>query len=250
VPAVEPRDDVTADALLGGRVRLYQPARGARMSLDPVLLAGFVPPPYGRFLDIGGGTGALSFLLLARDPAATGVAVELQPRLAELAARGRDDNGWRDRLDIRSGDVRVMAASLGQGSFDLVASNPPFRPVREGSPSPHRERALSNHEIALTLAEWLDRAADAVRPGGRVAAIFPAQRAGELLREMRARRLAPARVRYVHPRAGQPALRLLVDAIRDGRTAEIIEPPLVVHAEGARFTPEVSRMLGSEKSEG
>jgi tRNA1(Val) A37 N6-methylase TrmN6 len=246
VAAVEPQIGVTADALLHGRVRLYQPARGARMSLDPVLLAGFLPPPHGRFLDVGAGTGALSFLLLARDPAAVGVAVELQPRLAELAVRGRDDNGWMDRLDVRTGDIRVMAASLGQGRFDLVASNPPFRPVREGSPSPHRERALSNHEIALALGEWLDSAAAAVRPGGRVAAIFPAERADELFREMRARRLAPARVRYVHPRAGQPARRVLVEATRDGRPAEIIEPPLVVHTEGARFTPEVSRMLGSE----
>ena len=76
------------------------------MSLDPVLLAGFVPPPYGRFLDIGCGTGALSFLLLARDPAARGVGVELQPRLAALAARGRDENGWRERLEIVEGDVR------------------------------------------------------------------------------------------------------------------------------------------------
>jgi tRNA1Val (adenine37-N6)-methyltransferase len=243
LPGVAPRDDVTADALLGGRVRLYQPARGARMSLDPVLLAGFLRPPYGRFLDIGCGTGALSFLLLARDPAASGVGVELQPHLAELAVRGRDENGWRQRFDVRAGDVRGMASALGQGSFDLVASNPPFRPVREGSPSPHRERALSNHEIALALAEWLDRAAEAVRDGGRVAAIFPAERAGELLREMGRRGLAPARVRYVHPRADQPALRVLVEAAHASTAPETLEPALIVHADGARFSPEVARML-------
>src|SRR3954471_10626421 len=93
-------DEVTADTLLKGRVRLYQPARGARMSLDPVLLAGFVSPPFGRFLDIGTGTGAVAFLLLARDADAQGVAVEIQPKLAALATRGRDDNGWQDRLEI------------------------------------------------------------------------------------------------------------------------------------------------------
>ena len=111
-------DAVTADALLHGRVRLYQPARGARMSLDPVLLAGFVAPPFGRFLDIGCGTGPISFLLLAGDPAASGVGVEIQPRLAALAVRGRDDNGWepaardhrrgraRARREVGRGDVR------------------------------------------------------------------------------------------------------------------------------------------------
>jgi tRNA1(Val) A37 N6-methylase TrmN6 len=203
-----------------------------------------VRPPYGRFLDIGCGTGALSFLLLAGDPAATGVGVELQPELAELAARGRDDNGWRDRLEIRVGDVRQMGPAVGQAGFDLVATNPPFRSVREGSPSPHLQRALSNHEIALTLTEWLDRAAAIVRPSGRVAAIFPAGRADELLREMRIRRLQPARVRHVHPRAGQPALRVLVEAVRGGQQRETLEPPLTVHGDGARFSSEVLQMLG------
>ena len=244
MPAAESREDVTADALLAGRVRLYQPARGARMSLDPVLLAGFLRPPHGRFMDIGCGTGALSFLLLARDPAATGVGVELQPQLAELAARGRDENGWHDRLEIRIGDVRQMAPAAGAPDFDLVATNPPFRPVREGSPSPHLQRALSNHEIALSLTEWLDRAAAIVRPSGRVAAIFPAARADELLREMSTRGLHPARVRHVHPRVGQPALRILVEAVRGGSQRETLEPPLTVHTDGARFSSEVLAMLG------
>jgi len=239
-------EDVTADALLDGRVRIFQPARGARMSLDPVLLAGFIAPPYGRFLDIGCGTGVVSFLLLARDPAATGVGVELQPRLAALAERGRNENDWRGRLDVVAGDVRNLAATLGAASADLVVTNPPFRPVREGSLSPHRERALSNHELALSLPEWLDVAAHAVRPGGRVAAIFPAERADELLRAMRTRQLAPARVRYVHPREGQSALRVLVEAERGGSRAQLIETPLVVHGGAGRFTDEVRRMLGAQ----
>jgi tRNA1Val (adenine37-N6)-methyltransferase len=243
MPGPEPREEVTADALLAGRVRLYQPARGARMSLDPVLLAGFVAAPYGRFLDIGCGTGAVSFLLLARDSGATGLGIELQPRLADLASRGRDDNGWRDRFEVGVGDVRAMASALGQGGFDLVVTNPPFRPVREGSPSPHRERALAHHEIALALSEWLECAAGAVRVQGRVAAIFPAERADELRREMRARDLVPVRVRHVHPRAGLPALRVLVEAQRGGRGSENTEPPLVVHEDDSRFSPEVTRML-------
>ena len=102
-------DAVTADALLRGRVRLFQPARGARMSLDPVLLAGFVTPPFGRFLDIGCGTGPLSFLLLAGDPAATGVSVEIQPRLAALAVRGRIELGKKRAASTPSRPLRASS---------------------------------------------------------------------------------------------------------------------------------------------
>ena len=144
--------DITADTLRGGRVRIFQPARGARMSLDPVLLEGFLPPPHGRFLDIGCGTGALSFLLLARDPVATGVGVELQPRLAALAARGRDENGWQQRLEIAVGDVRGLGDRLGAATFDLVATNPPYRTLAGSRRPPDEERALAHQEIALALA--------------------------------------------------------------------------------------------------
>ena len=245
-PAQMDENAVTADALLRGRVRLFQPKHGPRTSLDPVLLAGFLVPPYGRFLDIGCGTGALAFLLLARDAAATGVAVELQPRLGALAVRGRDDNGWSERLEVVEGDVRALAAKLGAARFDLVATNPPYRTIDEGPPSPEEERALAYHEIALALPEWLEIAARAVRPGGRVAAILPAARTAELCAEMRARDLSPVRLRAVHPYADRPASRILVEAERAGRRTLTIEPPLVLHIEGVRYTAEVLHLLGED----
>ena len=242
-------DEVTADSLLRGRVRLYQPARGARMSLDPVLLAGFVAPPFGRFLDIGCGTGPLSFLLLAGDPAATGVGVEIQPRLAALAERGRAENSWEARLAILAGDVRALAESLGQAAFDLVVTNPPYRTLESSPPSPNRERALAHHEIALRLREWVAIAGRAVRPGGRVAAILPVERATELIQTFLANDLRPVRTRDVHPHAGEPASRLLVEAHRGVEARPAVEPPLIVHEPGGGFTPEVRRMLGETSAE-
>jgi tRNA1(Val) A37 N6-methylase TrmN6 len=252
-PPAAPDDqdqDITADTLRAGRVRIFQPARGARMSLDPVLLEGFLAPPHGRFLDIGCGTGALSFLLLARDPAATGVGVELQPRLAALAARGRDENGWQQRLDILVGDVRALGDRLGAARFDLVATNPPYRTLAGNRRPPDDERALAHQEITLALPEWVECAARAVRPGGRVAAIFPADRAAELLTELRGHDLVPVRIRSVHPHAGEPASRVLVEAERAGRRPLVIEMPLVLHEHkeeaGARYTAEVRRLLDED----
>lgn len=243
----DPADDsVTADALLQGRVRLYQPARGARMSLDPVLLAGFLAAPYGRFLDIGCGAGPLSFLLLARDPGASGVGVEIQPRLAGLARRGRDDNGWSARLEIVEGDVRQVGTELEAGAFDVVVTNPPYRTVESSPPSPDRERALAHHEITLRLREWIDVAARAVRRSGRVAAILPAARAGELCAALAERGLSPVRTRDVVSRAGQAPSRILVEASPSGPAGSprLSEPPLVVHEADGGFTPDVRRLLG------
>ena len=236
--------ETTVATLLRGRVTLVQPVRGFRSSLDPVLLARFLTAPFGRFLDIGCGTGALSFTLLADDAAAAGVGVELQPRLARLAERGRQHNGLGARFTLVEGDIRQRTPELAVQSFDLVVTNPPFRPVARGVSSPDPERALANHEIALSLAEWLDCAARLVRPGGRLGVVYPAERLPELLGGLGSRDLAPVRLRSVHPFAGRPAGRVLVEAHRGSRRPLTIEPSLIVHSgDGHRFTPEVEAML-------
>lgn len=235
--------EITRDTLLRGRVKLLQPRNGYRSSLDPVLLAGFILPPFGAFLDIGCGTGALSFLLLARDAAATGVGLEIQPRLAELAEWGRGDNGFESRWRVILGDVR-KAGVVEAGAFDLVATNPPFRPVGTGVLPPDCEKALAHHEVTLTLAEWLDVAAVALRPGGRLATIFPFDRWDELQQGIAVRGFSVARSRQVVPRAGASAGRVLVEVRRESCEARS-EPPLVVHDSGG-YTAEVRRMLGED----
>jgi len=236
-------EEITRDTLLRGRVKLLQPRRGFRSSLDPVLLAGFIAPPFGSFFDIGCGTGALSFLLLARDSAACGVGVEIQPRLAALAEQGRLENGFADRFRVVTADVRVRDLIAARG-FDLVATNPPFRPVGTGVLPPLSEKALANHEVSLALSEWLDVAALALRPDGRLATIFPFDRAEELQAALWARGFWVSRFRPVAARAGATPHRILLEA---GRRASqtVTESLLVVHADSG-YAEEVRRMLGEE----
>jgi tRNA1Val (adenine37-N6)-methyltransferase len=232
---------ITRDTLLRGRVTLLQPRGGYRSSLDPVLLAGFVAPPFGHFLDIGCATGALSFLLLAHDPAAIGVGVEVQPRLAELAEQGRRENGFEQRWRVLGADVR-QPGLLEPASFDMVATNPPFRPVGTGVLPPASERAIAHHEVSLSLPAWLEVAVTVLGPHGRLAAIFPHDRWDELRAALAGRGLRVARFRPVVARLPGPPSRMLVEARRGGGQARA-EPPLIVH-EGGGYSAEVRHMLG------
>ena len=245
-PGTPDPGEITGDTLYRERVTLVQPARGYRASLDPVLLAAFVRPPFGRFADIGCGTGAVAFSLAARDPAATGVAVELQPRLAELARQGNVRNGFEGRLSIVEGDVRrLVGGKLPRAGFDLVASNPPYRPLAAGSVSPDEEIARAHHEVTLTLVECLDAAAALRQTSGRIAMVFLASRAGELLSGLTARGLAARRLRFVHPTLDQPASRVLVEAGAAGTAPPPceVEAPLALRGP-AGHSDEVRRMLG------
>jgi tRNA1Val (adenine37-N6)-methyltransferase len=240
---VQDEDQITRDTLLRGRVKLLQPRRGFRSSLDPVLLAGFIAPPFGRFLDIGCASGALSFLLLARDATSSGVGVEIQPRLAGLAEQGRRENGFDDRFEVRLGDVRARDL-VPADAFDLVATNPPFRPIGTGVLPPLSEKALANHEVSLALSEWLDVAALALRNAGRLATVFPFDRADDLRDGLSARGFSVCRFRPVVAREGETPHRVLVEA-RQGKVECTTESPLVVHDQTG-YSPEVRRMLGED----
>lgn len=251
-----PVEAITVDTLLRGRVTLLQPARGFRSSIDPLLLAAFLRPPFGRFVDIGCGTGALAFSLAALDPAATGVAVELQPRLADLVTRALLRNSFAARIAIVEADIRrsVGEGPLEKAGFDLVATNPPYRALRGGFVSPDHERARAHHEVTLTLAEWLDAARALVKADGRVAVVYDAARLDELLAGLRTRALRPRRLRLVHPRLGEPATRVLVEAAPLGSSASsssssssfssaVVEPPLELRGPNGH-SEEVRRILG------
>jgi tRNA1Val (adenine37-N6)-methyltransferase len=240
---VPEEDEITHDTLLRGRVKLLQPRHGFRSSLDPVLLAGFIVPPFGEFLDIGCASGALSFLLLAEDTSARGQGVEIQARLAALARQGAEMNGFADRYHVVTGDVRTKGTVAAQ-DFDLVATNPPFRPVGAGVLSPLSEKAMANHEVTLTLDGWLEVTRAALRPGGRLATIFPFDRWEELRGGLAERGFFVARSRVVAPRAGEAPNRILVEARRFVVDAQL-ESPLLVH-DGNGYSAELRRMLGEQ----
>src|SRR6478609_9240735 len=122
------RSDITEDSLLGGRVRLLQPAKGHRAGTDAVLLAA-VAGAAGReaVIDVGAATGAVGLMIAAREPDVGLTLVERDPDLAALCRQNLDLNGIDGRvavadiLDIRS----RREAGLAPECADLVVTNPP-----------------------------------------------------------------------------------------------------------------------------
>jgi tRNA1Val (adenine37-N6)-methyltransferase len=240
----EPYPDETLDSILGGALRLYQPRRGYRFSLEAILLARFAARRgAGRVLDLGAGCGvvALAVAMLARPREV--VALELQPALAALIERNAALNGL-DTVRAVCGDLR-NARALGAASrgFDLVLANPPFRARSSGRESPRPSRRFARAEAAATLDDFVAATARWARHGGNAAFVFAAARSAELISAMRARRLAPKRIRFVHPRSGAPASTVLVEARKGGGVEVSVEPPLVVYARPGTYGDEAGALL-------
>jgi tRNA1(Val) A37 N6-methylase TrmN6 len=80
------------------------------------------------------------------------------------------------------------------------------------------------------------------RPGGTASLIHRSDTLGELLAALDGRFGALA-VLPVHPRADEPASRVLVQGVKGSRAALRLLPGLVLHGEGNRFQPAVEAVL-------
>ena len=240
---IEPIAEETLDSILGGALRLYQPRRGYRFSVEAVLLARFAAVhPAARVLELGAGCGvvALMFAALARPREV--VALEIQPALAALIARNAALNGLGVVRAVCA-DLRSRRALNAAGGFDLVLANPPFRARQSGRESPLAGRRLARGEAAATLEDFVAAAARYARHGGRAAFVFAAARSAERISALRAHRLEPKRIGFVHPYAAACASTMLVEARKGGGVEVEVEPALVMYDAPGVYSDEARALL-------
>ncbi|MEF3306527.1 tRNA1(Val) (adenine(37)-N6)-methyltransferase [Paenibacillus sp. GYB003] len=235
-PGLKPGERL--DDLLTHDLRIIQSDDVFSFSLDAVLLARFCSvPPRGRIADLCTGNGVIPLLLATRGNAEV-VGVEIQERLADMASRNVDINRLNGRIRIIHDDLKQVHEKLGYGQFDLVTVNPPYLPVASGDRKTNPFIAAARHELFCTLDDVLAACSRLVRTGGKVAMVHRPARLAEIIGGMQKYRLEPKRMRFVHPRQGQEANMVLVEAIRDGKPELRVLPPLIVH-EGGSYCQEL-----------
>lgn len=242
----------SVDAFLGGRVEAVQPRAGHhRSGLDAVLIAAaFADGAAGRAVDLGAGAGVAGFCLAARAPAVDVVLAEREADLVDAARRALErpaNAAFRDRAHPVVADILTAAgrrdAGLMPASFDLALMNPPFYEAGAVRSSPRAQRAAAHVLTESGLDGWFRAAAALLVPGGILAAILPAARLGDLLPALDGR-FGCVHLLPVHPRAGQPALRIVVRATKGSRAPLAIQPGLVLHeTDGNAFTPPLRAIL-------
>lgn len=238
---------ITEDYFLGDRVRILQPEHGYRAGVDAVLLAATARAGEGPLLDVGAGVGTVGICAAMRCPELRVVLVEHQADLALLAGRNIALNQLDDRVAAVAADIGAplpMAArhDLIDNGFAHVVANPPFHDDSAGSAAKNVFKALSHAMAADALETWARFMARMAMPGGRVTMIHKAQSLPQILQTFE-NRFGALSVLPIYPRAGAPAIRVLVDAIKGSRAPLTIRPGLVLHGDGNAFRPEIDAIL-------
>lgn len=247
----------TIDAFHRGNFFLVQPrGKGHRAGMDAMMLASAVPSDFsGLLADFGAGAGAAGLAVASRCSAAKVVLVERSTEMADFAARtlvlGQNAH-LRDRVSLLTADVTLtgkarIAAGLGDASFDFVVMNPPFNTARDRA-TPDALKGEAHVMEDGMFERWIRSAAAVVRPRGHLALIA---RPGSLAAILAAfgGRFGGASIVPIQPRADEPAIRIILRAVRGSRAGLSLMPPLVLHdASGDPFSPHADAISNGRAS--
>jgi len=232
-------DGETCATLSCGDLKVIQPRRGYRFSLDAYLLAAFVDEkPGGHALEIGSGSGVIAIMLAGiKGLKVTGV--EVQPVLVGMSRRSVALNGLKGDINIIESDIKEYHAS----PVTAVIANPPYRPLKAGRLNPECGKAVARHELKLDLDSLIGSVNEHLHRLGRFYCIYPAWRMIDLISAMRRHRLEPKRLIMVHSYADRPAELCLVKGIKDGGRELAVEAPFVVYQTQGIYSERMTRLF-------
>ena len=197
--------------------QIIQKEQGFCFGMDAVLLSDFAQVKNGgRVLDLGTGTGILPILMEAKSKASHLTGLEIQPEMAEMAARSVKLNHLEDKIEIVEGDIKEASAIFSHDSFDTITSNPPYMIGQHGLKNPSETKAIARHEILCQLS----------KDG-----------------------LEPKRIRFVHPYIDKEPNIFLLEAVKGGKSRMTVEPPLIVYEKAGKYTEEIYKIYGMNPEE-
>jgi tRNA1(Val) A37 N6-methylase TrmN6 len=217
----------TDDAVLGGRLKLLQPARGHRAGHDAILLAAAAAKS-SHAADLGAGIGTAGLALLVRNAARHLTLVEIDGELSRLSAVNAERNGFADRVLAVQADVRRLGRRGGPpkpaaASMDLVIMNPPFNDPARRRLSADTARRRAHAAPESDILAWIQAAERLLRPSGRLVMIHRPESIGAILAALEGR-FGAAEIIPIHANNSGAAIRVIVRAQKGKRTALSIRP--------------------------
>ena len=221
------RNDITEDAILGGRLRIRQPARGYRVNVDTLAARRRGRGAAGaRLMEAG---------LRRRRGAARGAAraethgllgIERDANMAALARENVALNAMTRAWKSCTGDA--LERSMRTGACSTACSSTRRSTQKAKAARPREARRARAYRRGADRSHGSRRLPIGSRGGAALTLIHRAAKLPEILAALEGR-LGGLELIPIHPRAGEPAKRILVRARKGSRAPLRLLPGLELH---------------------
>ena len=226
------------------KLKLIQKPEGLTFGTDALLLAGYVSGKSSFGLELGAGSGIISFLLLTRGKVNEVTALEVQENYAHLTERNTELNGLSERMKTVNMDLREFGA---KESFDIVYTNPPYMTVGSGLANAFSGKNVARHEVMGDIRDFCRCASASLKFGGKFAVVYRPDRLTDLLSAMAEFKLEAKRMTFVHADTSSESSMVLIEAKKGGKCGVKLTAPLIIYAdkEHKKYTEDMDYIMNN-----
>lgn len=213
-------------------ITLIQKKNGLTFGTDAFLLASFIKSSPSKIAaELGAGTGIISLLLAERNKLKKIYAIEIQKDFSELIERNAKINSLDGKVVSVNSDITKIRSEELEGEVDVIFTNPPYMKTTSGKRNESDAKYIARHEVCGDINDFCKAGFRLLKHGGKFYAVWRPDRLCDLLYAMRANRLEPKIITFVHADAESEPSIVLVSAIKGGASGATVTPPLFLYAD-------------------
>ncbi len=229
-------------SVLNGRVKLFQPEKGFRTSIDSVMLAAACPARKNdSILDMGCGVGSVGLCVFSRvrDISLTGI--DVQDLSIKLAVKNAQINGFKAKFILS--DIREYVVD-NDDRYNHIVCNPPYMEIGKHLVSPNAHKAISNGHIDddIEIEDWVRAALRLLKSGGCFTMIHRADMVDRIIKAM-GKSFGAIEIIPLWPKMGFDAKRVIIRAIKDRKTPMKLHYGIVLHESCGKYTSKADEIL-------
>ena len=184
----------------------------AKMKKDKVLL------------DIGAGSGVLSFLTNSLYKLKKVYAVEIQKEKADLLEKNIKLNNISN-IELMNEDLNQL--NLKENFLDYIITNPPYYKITDNIANKDEEFLISRQEKFLKLEDIFAFANKSLKDRGKLFMIHKPERMAEIFQK--SGNLKAKRVKFVQSRSGEKPQFILIEFVKNAKDGLKIEDTLNIY---------------------
>ena len=209
---------------------LIQKKDGLTFGTDAFLLASFIKnTAHKKGAELGSGTGIISLLLAQRNKLSKIYAIEIQKDFADLTHRNAQLNNLHEKITTLNANVTDIKAADVDGELDVVFTNPPYMKTDSGKRNESDAKYIARHEVCGDIDDFCKAGFRLLKHGGKFYVVWRPDRICDLFYALRANRLEPKIITFVHADTQSDPSIVLVSATKGGASGAIVNSPLILY---------------------
>lgn len=242
------KDNERLDDLQLDNLKIIQDKNKYNFTSDSALLANFVSTKKSDIcVEIGSGSGVISILVNNKCNPKKIFAFEIQKSMAELAQRNIELNNLIDKIEIINAPIQNFNNFLNKASCNVVFSNPPYMKINNKSLiNENEEKAISRHEIKLSLEELIKTASQILKFDGKFFLVHRSERLAEIFYEMQKNSLQPKKMFFVSSSYEKQPNIVLIEAQKGAKSGLKVLPTLIVNDKDGNYIYTIQKLYKGE----